>query len=384
MNYSELQSYIDAGLVPSEPGTHEITQQVTFDGAKRVIVEPNSFVWTGSASSWPLNYNFGSGTSYPIIFNGVTFVSAVDGSPIFKNEDTEAQPDNLHFENCDFTSLGAYAIDLNLVGYMVVPVFRNMVTRGSGALRLRASAGGIDPLHATSQMHIRGWTHIGSDRWGPAFNLRGCSGLKWQSVTDKGSLALHADLLAANWEGPLTLLTDSVRTPSDYKNLTVEYDETNDDDAPNCYIGEIRTTSGTGTGVHEIAYLRNATLRHTAIDAAVKPWRIMGSNSDTGHALVVVVEDCESPSTDDFLIGGRSSVWVHRPHYINGESSKYTNLKSAVTAIFPEATSWQDPIVIEDGKLPAAAFSGGTTYSGSQNETDYATGPLQPEEALEA
>lgn len=379
MTAAELQAYVDAGLVPSTSGTSEISTPITLDGSQRVLFEPNSFVWTGSGSRSLFEYDAAGATSMPIVFYGVKVVSEVDGSSIFSLVDNSAQPNNMIWDTCEFQATGAYCLDYNNVGYIVVPVFRNLVTSGSGALRMRAS-GGSDFWHSTSQMVVDGWTHTGSNRVGPAFNFRGTSGLKMINVTDKGAMDLNATMAAAGWEGPLTLFIQHPRTPGEITNLQVEWTDVNDDDAPNCYIGEIRTDSSTGPGQHEYIEIINGTLTHAAIDAAVEPWRIMGGDS-TNHGLVVNFSRCESPATSNFLVGGKASLWIDRPWYKPGEESTADALETYVTGIFPDC--FKDKIETSTTKLPTSDSSTATTYIGSQNETDYTAEPAQYETILE-
>lgn len=379
---TQLQSYIDAGYVPSTSGTSELTTQVTFDGSQKVYVAPGKYVWTGSSSSWPFLLDKSVADPYPIVFDNVDVVSNVDGSPIMKPNDNTDKFHNMTFVGCDWTSLGAYCWDFNGLDYTVLPTWQNIITRGSGALRLRGS-GGSDYWHCTSEMTIRGWTHIGANRWGPAFNLRGCSGLIMENVSDTGSLALHSTLRTAGWTGPLSILVQALRTPNHWTNFHVDYDEVNDDDAPNCYIGEIRTDLDTGTGQQEVLNLINPTMRHAAIDSAVKPWRFMGSDDSSAHSMLIRIVDADSPTTDDFLLGGKCALWFERPHYKNGEGTDLSTLKTYVETIFTASgVAWQDAIVLEDGKLPAGAFSGGVTYSGSSLESAYLTETSQPEDVL--
>lgn len=377
MDATELQDYVDAGYVPHEAGTHEISTAVTMDGTHKVTFMPNRFVWNGSSSNGMFEYT-GSGNFYPIHFIGVTASSGVSGSPIFTTSADNKTPHNLVFDACDFTSLGAYAIDLNIVDYTIVPSFRNMTTRGSGALRLRGS-GGSDYWHATSQTVLRGWTHIGSNRVGPAWNLRGASGFIGQALIDRGSMSLISSMNNV-WEGPISFFMQSPRTPG-YIDLVTEWDDVNDDNAVNCYIGEIRTDNTTGTGKQNYVEL-TATMTHSAVDATVKPWRFMGGDTVGAHSLVVNLVNCASPTTATFLAGGKVSVWATRPWWEPGEDSDAATLETALEAIHPDA--YQDPIETSTTKLPSNDVSSGTTYSGSAQETNYATEPGQYEDILEA
>lgn len=379
MTATELQAYVDAGRVPSTSGTSSISTTIQLDGSRRVIFEANSFTWTGSGSRSLFEYDStGVGAPYPVIFDSVVASSEVSGSSIFRNTGG-TQINNFTCDNIDFTATGAYCIDINNVAYSVVPVFRNCRTSGSGALRLRAS-GGVDYWHATSQMSIKGWTHTGADRVGPAWNFRGTSGLIMQNCVDKGAMGLIASM-NNSWEGPLTILIQSPRTPATIVNLTTEWDDVNDDDAVNCYIGELRTDNSTGVGQQEYVDLINATLTHSAVDASVKAWRIMGSDVSNHHCLVVNLLHCESPSASNILMGGRCSVWVTAPWYKPGESATGDTLQTAVEAIYPD--SFQDRIELADGKLPSADETAAVTYSGSSNETNYAAEPDQYEVLLE-
>lgn len=379
MTATELQAYVDAGRVPSTSGTSTISTAITLDGSSRVIFEPNSFAWTGSSSNSLFEYDStGVANPYPIIFDMVTATSSVSGSSIFRNTGGTSI-NNFTCDTIDFTATGAYCIDLNEINYSIVPVFRNCRTSGSGALRLRAN-GGADYWHATSQMSIKGWTHDGSDRVGPAWNFRGTSGLIMQNCLDKGSMGLLS-AMNNSWEGPLTLLIQTPRTPAQIINLVTEWDDANDDDAVNCYIGELRTDNSTGTGQHEYVDVVNATLTHPAVDSAVKAWRVMGSDVNNHHCIVVNFEHCEDVNTGNILIGGRCSVWVTAPWYKPGESSDGDTIETAVNTIYPEA--FQDRIELADGKLPSADETSAVTYSGSSNETNYAAEPDQYEVTLE-
>lgn len=379
MNATELQAYVDAGTVPSTSGISEISTPIEMDGSRRVVFEANNFAWTGSGSRSLFEYDStGVGAPYPIIFNNVIATSEVSGSSIFRNTGGTSL-NNFTCDTIDFSAVGAYCIDINDVAYSVVPVFRNCRTSGSGALRLRAS-GGADYWHATSQMSIKGWTHTGANRVGPAWNFRGTSGLIMQNCLDKGSMGL-LPALNGSWEGPLTILIQTPRTPASIMNLMTDWDDTDDDDAVNCYIGELRTDNSTGTGQHEYVDLVNATMSHAAVDSSVKPWRVMGSDVSNHHCIVVNFLHCESPSLDNILMGGRCSVWVTAPWYKPGESSKGDALETAVNAIYTDA--FQGRIEIADGKLPSADESAATTYSGSDNEAAYTTDPPQHEVILE-
>lgn len=381
MSSSELQSYVTAGYVPHTSGVSEIDTPITFNGSVQVKFEPNRFVWTGSSSRSIFEYDFiGSGTSQAMFFDSVEVVSEIDGSPIFRTVDSGATPHNLCFDNCEFTVLGAYAIDLNECGYTVVPIFRNMRTNGSGALRMRGSTG-ADYWWATSQCIIHGWTHTGSNRVGPAWNLRGPAGLEMKACVDQGAMGLHADLVTAGWEGPLTLQIQSPRSPIKIINLFVDWDDTNDDDAPNCFIGEIRTNNPDGTGQHEIAELWNPTLVHDAIDASVKPWMFMGSNNSAHHSLIIDLVNAESPDLSKLLLGGRMALRVTRPWYKPGESSTGDTLETEVNSIFPDA--FQDRIETSTTKMPSPDETAATTYSGSSYETAYVAETQQYDELLE-
>lgn len=375
MNATELQAYVDAGYVPHEVGTHEITTAITMDGTKKVTFMPNTFVWNGSSSNGLFEYT-GSGNYFPIHFIGVKATSGVSGSPIFKTSADNKTPNNLVFDTCDFTSVGAYAIDLNIINYTIVPSFRNMITRGAGALRCRASAG-ADYWHATSQTVMRGWTHFGENRVGPAWNLRGCSGLKAQALTDRGSMGLISSM-NNSWTGPISLLIQSPRTPN-YIDIVVEWDDANDDDAVNCYIGEIRTDNTSGTGKQNYVEL-TATMTHAAVDASVKPWRFMGGDATNEHSLVVNLVDCKSPNTGTFLAGGKVSFWATRPWWEPGEETDASTLESAATAIHPNA--YQDAIETSTTKLPSNDSGTATTYIGSAQETNYTAEPGQYEDIL--
>lgn len=380
MTATELQSYVDAGLVPSTSGTSEISTPIELNGSRRVIFEPNSFSWTGSGSRSLFEYDkTGIVNPYPIIFDGVIASSEVSGSSIFRSVVADQSINNFCCDNIDFSAVGAYCIDLNDLNYSIVPVFRNCRTSGSGALRLRGS-GGAEYWHATSQMTIKGWTHTGYDRVGPAWNFRGTSGLIMQNCVDKGSMGLISSM-NNSWEGPLTILIQTPRTPAQIINLKTEWDDVNDDDAVNCYIGELRTDNSDGTGQQEYVDLVNATLSHAAVDASVAEWRIMGSDVTNHHCIVVNLVHCESPSTSNVLIGGRCSVWVSAPWYKPGESATGDSLQTVVEAIYPDA--FQDRIELADGKLPSADETAATTYSGSSNEANYVTEPDQYEVLLE-
>lgn len=383
MTASELQSYVDSGRVPSTSGTSQISTSITIDGSRRVIFEANSFVWTGSASRSLFEYDAAVVNSKPVMFRDVEATSEIEGSSIFRTVDDYAQPHFLVFESCSFSATGAYCIDLNRLGYTITPAFRNMVTSGSGALRLRAATDGVDPGHATSQLVIDGWTHTGSNRVGPSWNLFGASGLVMDACIDNGNMELNAALVSGGWTGPLAILINSPRTPNVIRNLVIDWDDINDDNALGCYIGEIRTDNGAGTGQHEYVELFNPTLTHQAIDAAVKPWRIMGSDTNTAHSLVARIVCAESPSVSHFLIGGRGALWIDKPFYKPGEESTGYALKTLVDGIFVGGSAFQDVIETSTTKLPSNDSSSATTYSGSANETNYSVAPQQHEELLE-
>lgn len=363
--YSDVQSGIDNdGYFYFNSGTHTLTQKVVCDGSRRVTIDAHpkaNIGWTGSSSYAPFQFEQNAGAPEKLHFKNLKVTSTVSGSPIFKTPTINDGPDYLTFEYCDFTALGAYAIDINRCPYIVLPVFRYMKTSGSGALRLKARTGGDDPYHATSQMEVTGWVHNGSNRVGPAFNLRGTSGLRMYDIYDKGDPSLLAALRGV-YEGPLSFRIDSCRTPATITNW--RWQPTEDfTNAAGCYLHEIRTDSGTGVGQHEYLQWINGTIRDSNIDAGVKPFRIMGGEQVVGdHALVVDLMNCEDLSPDDFLFGGKLWVRADKTWYNPGMESTAAAMATLFNSTYWYADTMSDTIFTDTDRIPSNSNDGGALY----------------------
>lgn len=361
---STLQSDIDSyGYALFQAGTHTLTTKVVLDGSDRVKIEARpgaNISWTGSSSASPFQYEQDAANPKRIHFKDLAITSSVDGSPIFKTASITDTCNYLLMENCDFSVVGAYAVDINLSPYIVTPVFRYMQSSGGGALRLRARSGGADPYHATSQMEVTGWVHNGSARVGPAFNLRGCSGLRMTDIYDEGDPSLHADLQGV-YEGPVSLRINSPRTPAYITNWRCNYssDFTN---AANCYLHELRTDSGTGNGRHEYIRWINGTVRDANI-SGVAPFRIMGGETTSEHGLVVDLVDCEDLATTDFDFGGKLWVRVLRDWVNPGNESTASSMDTLINTTYWYSGSMSDTIYTDTDRIPSGSNDGGASYT---------------------
>lgn len=359
---SEVQSYIDNdGYVYFDKGTHTLTSRVVIDGTNRtrIVAHPKAnIVWNGSSANAPFEFEQATASPEKTYFGWLKVSSSVEGSPIFKQVQGDGA-DYLTMEHCDFTCTGAYAVDMNLSVYIVTPVFRYMKSSGSGAIRLKANTGGADPYHATSQMEITGWHHTGSNRVGPAFNLQGTSGLRMVDTWDRGVPDIHATLAANSWEGPLSFRINSCRTPGVCQNHRIEYssDFTN---ATNCFLNEIRTDSGTGPGKHEYFQWINGTIRDA--NCAVEPFRVMGGETTTEHALVVDFIDCEDMATTDFLFGGK--LWVRaKRNWVNpGNESAASAIETLFNSTYWYSGTMSDTIYTDTDRIPSSSNDGGALY----------------------
>lgn len=366
--YSDVQSAIDNdGYFYFDKGTHTITQKIVLDGANRVrlVGHPQAnIVWTGSSSDAPFVFDQDVANPKKIMFEWLTVSSAVSGSPIFKinSGDDNDGPDYLTMSHCDFTVLGAYAVEIWRSPYIITPCFRYMKTAGSGAIRLKANKGGSDPYHATSQMEITGWHHTGSNRVGPAFDLRGTSGLRMTDTFDTGDPSLIAALQSGGWEGPVSFRLDAPRTPAVITNHRIEYSE-NFDNASGCFLNEIRTDAATGPGKQNYVQWRNGTIRDSNIDSGVKPFRVMGGETrPQDHALVVDFLDCEDLSTDDFLFGGKLWARAKRTWVNPGNESAASALETLFNSTYWYSGTMSDTIYTDTDRIPSNSNDGGDLY----------------------
>lgn len=383
LSYSDVQSAIDNdGYVYFDKGTHTITQKVVIDGTREVLIKghpQSTVVWTGNAADAPFVFDAANSTPAKCMFQRVTATSSVDGSPIFKIQDNTDRPNFLTMMDCDFTVSKAYAVDLKRTPYIITPRFFRMKTTGGGAIRWRARTGGSDPYHSVSQCLFDGWHHTGSGgRVGPAWDFLGMSGFRMRNFHDTGSPALIQELIDASWEGPVCFRMNSCRTKAEARNMLVDYDEdfTN---AAGCWLYEIRTDSGTGTGKQEHFEAINWTMRDDNLDVGVEPWVVMGADG-IGHALTVDVVDCHNVEADDFLIGGRAWVRAIRPYYDPGNESLLTALETKLNAI--ASNSVLEPIICETDRAPSNTDNGGLLYSGSSLETNYQSTAVDYEDVI--
>lgn len=365
LNYSEVQSYIDNdGYVYFDKGTHTLTQKVVFDGSKQTLVEAHpqaTVVYTGSSPNAPFQFEQDVASPQRLIFRRITATSSVSGSPIFKTAGITDTPNFLLMEYCNFSCVGAYNVDVNRAPYIITPVFRYMKTSGGGAIRWKARTGGNDPYHTTSQMEVTGWHHDGSNRVGPAFNFRGTSGLRMTDIYDSGDPSLLAALRGV-YEGPVSFRIDSCRTPATITNWRWKptQDFTN---ASGCYLHEVRTDSGTGTGKHEYLQWINGTIRDANIDGGVKPFRIMGGETNGGdHSLVVDFFDCEDLTVDDFLFGGKLWCRVRRNWVNPGGESAASAMETLFNSTLWYSGSMTDTIYTDTDRIPSGSNDGGDLY----------------------
>lgn len=384
LSYSDVQSAIDSdGYVYFDKGTHTLTQKVVVDGSQRVLIEghpKSSVVWTGSSSNAPFQFEQNAANPEKLHFKHVNVTSSVSGSPIFKIADITDTPHFLTMEHCDFTCLGAYAVDLNRCPYIITPVFKYMKTSGSGAIRFKARTGGADPYHATSQMEVTGWRHDGSNRVGPAFNFRGTSGLRFTDVYDYGDPSL-LEALRGVYEGPVSFKINSPRTPCYVTNFLSNYsvDFTN---AANCFLNEIRTDSSTGNGKQEYVQWIASSIRDSNI-SGVAPFRVMGGETTTTHSLVVDFVDCADLSTSDFDFGGRLWVRVTRDLVTPGNEAAATALDTYINTTTWYSGSMSDTIYTDTDRLPSGSNDGGDSYTtGLSLYDDWVAGSPEYEDLL--
>jgi len=358
---ASIQSDLDStGYAWIPQGTHSIDTTITLNGERRMLIRchPNGeLVWAGSTPAPMFQINENLANFEKLTFQDVWATSTVSGSPIVGVLDNLQAPHELAFDNCRFEALGAYCIDMTVMPYVVIPTFRNMRTAGSGALRWRARTGGADSYHTTSQTPITGWYHDGDNRVGPAFDLRGTSGLRMRSVIDTGSPSLLASLRGF-YEGPLSFRIDSCRTPGVIQNYTIDYiDEWSE--AANCWLHEFRTESGTGPGLQEHFELINVTLRDA--NSATTPVRIMGG-PDSKHSLVVDITSCQDPSGADFQVGGKCWVRIKQPWYTPGagQAALIASAQAFCDSFTPGFLI--DPIVTDTDRPPGATADSTPLY----------------------
>lgn len=361
---SEVQSYIDNdGYVFFGPGQHTLTSAVILKGDKNVIIEGHpkaTVVYTGPSTDAMFLFDKTVINVAKTLFRDLTAISNTAGAPVFKTFEEYDFPYFLTMERCEFTASETYCIDINQISYVIVPSFKDMKTHGGGAVRFKASKGGAVPYHATSQHHMERWVHNGSNRVGPAFDLRGTSGLRMYDTVDKGSTDLLPALRGV-YNGPISFRIDAPRTPGFCMNYTCEYDEGDTwANASGCWLHEIRTDNASGIGKHEYFRWINGTLRDSNIDEGVEPMRLMGGGTVTTDGLVVDIEDCEDVAATDFRFGGRLWPRAIRPWYNPGMES----VAAAAEAAFNQYTggSFIDPIFTSTTKVPGPTSAAGPTY----------------------
>lgn len=351
---SAIQNAVDnIGTYTLPAGVSQISSSVILEGKIPFWlkgVATSSLEWTGVEDSAMFSYvhddAVASYSNAKTIFSHVTAVSEVNGVSIFRSR--EQTPNHLTMEHCSFTSIGAYAIDIDESEYTVTPHFENMRTFGSGAMRLRSDTGGAEGYWFSSLMEIKNWVHEGSNRVGPAFDLRGTRGLKLMNIWDKGDPSLLT-ALRGNLECPVSLRWNCVGFPSTIHNYQVTYD-TDFTNAAGCYLHEIRTDSGYSDGKHEHLNIYGMTCHDYNIDNGVPHFKIIGGNQTAQHGLVVTFDACEDLDGDMFLLGGKLLVRCRNIWYNPGESSKATSMQTLVEAL--DDNTWLYPILTATDRPP--------------------------------
>lgn len=379
----EFQNAIDSGGEYRLPaGTSTLSDTVRFEGKQAILVKGRAtsvIEWSGAENSTMCDFVKDSATSYntqKILFEHVTAVSEVNGVSFFRVRDHQ-RPNSLTMENCTLTTIGAYAVDLDDCEFTVTPHFENMRTFGSGAARLRSDTGGLEGYWLSSLMEIKGWVHEGSNRVGPAFDLRGCRGTRLFNIWDKGDPSL-LPALRGNFTCPVSLRWNTFAFPCDIQNYIVEYD-TDFTNAAGCYLHELRTDSNYSVGKQEQLNIRGMTMHDYNIDSGVAHVRIMGGTANaTSHGLCVTFDACEDLDGDKFLCGGKLLVRGENIWYNPGQGSKATSMKTLVEDM--DTNTWTTPIMTATDRPPREAIglplyeSGETLYDNRTDDVgDYET-----------
>lgn len=351
---SALQDAVDnIGSYTLPSGTSQVSSTIILEGKIPFWLKGRAtsvLEWTGAENSAMFQFIKDTLVTYSsskMLFSHVNAVSEVNGVSIFRSRDKN-RPHHLTMEQCTFTTIGAYAVDIDDAEYTVTPHFENMRTYGSGALRMRSDTGGVEGYWFSSLMEVKNWIHDGSDRVGPAFDLRGTRGLKLMNIQDKGDPSLLT-ALRGNMACPVSLRWNCVGFPSTIHNYLVDYDAdfTN---ASGCYLHEIRTDSGYAVGKHEHLNVYGMTCHNYDIDSGVKHFRIVGGHEGAQHPLVVTFDACEDLDGDQFLLAGKLLVRCRNIWYNPGESAKATSMQALVESL--DTNTWLYPILTATDRPP--------------------------------
>lgn len=384
---SAIQAVVDAGgsyKLPS--GTSQISSTILLEGKYPFWLEGRAtsvLEWTGVEDSKMFYFLKDSGTSYTTqktLFSKVEAVSEVNGVSFFRNGQFQ-RPVHLTMEDCTLTTIGAYAVDIPDAEFTVTPHFENMRTFGSGAARLRGRTGGSEGYWFTSLMEVKNWIHEGSNRVGPAFDLRGCRGLKLTNIWDKGDPSLISEL-RGNWAAPVSLRMNTPGFPCTIENYVVEYDQdfTN---AAGCYLHEFRTDSKYSVGKNEQVNISGMTMHDYNIDSSVAHVRFMGGDATTSsHGLLVTLDACEDLDGDKMLAGGKVLVRARNTWYNPGQSAKATAMQSFVESM--DSGTWSTPIMTATDRPPRSTITTPLYESGQDLYDNYETDVGDYETVLES